>query len=109
MAAPFWDLSFPALLRVYIEHISVCGLCYHYESDGCHGDCRASRLLFLTTGGDFERPESLGVLYWKQLCAMFGIPRFDYVFAGGLDVDPAQVPSILADACERARALGRVF
>lgn len=109
VAAPFWDLSFPALLRVYIEHISVCGLCYHYESDGCHGDCRASRLLFLTTGGDFERPESLGVLYWRQLCAMFGIPRFDYVFAGGLDVDPAQVPSILADACERARALGRVF
>ena len=109
VAAPFWDLSFPALLRVYIEHISVCGLCYHYESDGCHGDCRASRLLFLTTGGDFERPESLGVLYWRQLCAMFGIPRFDYVFAGGLDVDPAQVPSILADACERARALGRAF
>lgn len=108
-AAPFWDLSFPSLLRVYIEHISVCGLCYHYESDGCHGDCRAARLLYLTTGGDFERPESLGVLYWRQLCAMFGIPRFDYVFAGGLDVDPSRVPAILADTCEQARALGREF
>ena len=92
-AAPFWDLSFPAVMRVYIEHISVCGLCYHYEADGW----------------DFEKPESLGVLYWKQLSAMFGIPRFDYVFAGGLDVDPAKVPEIMDAACEKARALGRDF
>ena len=31
--------------------------------------------IVLTSGGDLEQPESLGVLYWKQLCAMFGIPR----------------------------------
>lgn len=109
VAAPFWDLTFPAALRVYIEHISACGLCYHYEADGCHGDCKASRLLYLTTGGDFEKPESLGVLYWKQLAEMFGIPRFDYVFAGGLDVDPSKVPEILAGAEEKARRFGREF
>ena len=109
VAAPFWDLSFPALLRVYIEHISANGLTYHYESDGCHGDCMASRLAYLTTGGDLERPQSLGVLYWKQLAAMFGIPRFDYVFAGGLDVDPSKAPEILAEAREKARQFGREF
>lgn len=109
VAAPFWDLSFPALLRLYIEHISANGLTYHYESDGCHGDCRGERLAYLTTGGDFERPDSLGVLYWRQLAAMFGVPRFDYVFSGGLDVDPAQAPAILAAGCERARRLGREF
>ena len=109
VAAPFWDLTFPAALRVYIEHISACGLCYHYEADGCHGDCKASRLLYLTTGGDFEKPESLGVLYWKQLAAMFGIPRFDYVFAGGLDVDPSKAAEILAEAREKARQFGREF
>ena len=109
VAAPFWDLSFPSVLRIYIEHISANGLTYHYEADGCHGDCRASRLLYLTTGGDFERPESLGVLYWKQLCAMFGIPRFDYVFAGGLDVDPGKAPEILERAEAQARILGREF
>ena len=109
VAAPFWDLSFPAALRVYIEHISVNGLCYHYEADGCHGDCRASRLLYITTGGDFEKPDSLGVLYWKQLCAMFGIPRFDYIFAGGLDVDPEKAPEILRIARKQARHFGREF
>ena len=108
-AAPFWDLSFPAVMRTYIEYISANGLCYHYEADGCHGDCRADRLAYLTTGGDFERPESLGVLYWKQLSKMFGVPRFDYVFAGGLDVDPAKAPELLEAACEQAQTLGRSF
>lgn len=109
VAAPFWDLSFPSALRVYIEHISVCGLCYHYERDGCHGDCRASRLLYITTGGDFEKPSSLGVLYWKQLAEMFGIPRFDYVFAGGLDVDPERAPEILRAAGEQVQRLAGEF
>lgn len=108
-AAPFWDLSFPAVMRTYIEYISANGLCYHYEAGGCHGDCRADRLAYLTTGGDFEQPESLGVLYWKQLSKMFGVPRFDYVFAGGLDVDPAKAPELLEAACEQARTLGRSF
>ena len=108
-AAPFWDLSFPAVMRVYIEYISANGLCYHYEADGCHGDCKASRLAYLTSGGDLERDESLGVLYWRQLARMFGVPRFDYVFAGGLDVDPAKAPELMDAACEKARALGREF
>ena len=103
VAAPFWDLSFPAALRTYIEYISANGLTYHYEADGCHGDCRAERLTYLTSGGDVEREDSLGVLYWRQLAAMFGIGRFDYVFAGGLDLDPAGAPALTEAAADLAR------
>ena len=106
VAAPFWDLSFPAALRTYIEYISANGLTYHYEADGCHGDCRAQRLVYLTSGGDVEREDSLGVLYWRQLSAMFGIERFDYVFAGGLDLDPAKTPDLVAAAADLAAKLG---
>ncbi len=109
VAAPFWDLSFPAALRTYIEYISANGLTYHYEADGCHGDCRAERLAYLTSGGDVEREDSLGVLYWRQLCAMFGIGQFDYVFAGGLDIDPAKAPELLKAGCVLAEKLGESF
>ena len=109
VAAPFWDLTFPAALRTYIEYISANGLTYHYEVDGCHGDCRAEKLVYLTSGGDVERSESLGVLYWKQLSAMFGIPAFDHVFAGGLDLDPAMTAEILAESCEKARWMAEDF
>lgn len=109
VAAPFWDLSFPAALRTYIEYISANGLTYHYEADGCHGDCRAERLAYLTSGGDVEREDSLGVLYWRQLCAMFGIGQFDYVFADGLDIDPAKAPELLKAGCVLAEKLGESF
>lgn len=107
VAAPFWDLSFPAALRTYIEYISANGLTYHYEADGCHGDCAARWLVYLTSGGDVEREDSLGVLYWRQLAAMFGIEKFDYVFAGGMDIDPARTEELLAGAACLAESLAR--
>ncbi len=109
VGAPFWDLQFPAALRIYIEHISANGLTYHYDDVGCHGDCKAGRLAFLTSGGDAEREDSLGVMYWRQLCAMFGVPAFDYVFAGGLDLDPAKAPELMEAACALAARLAADF
>lgn len=105
VAAPYWDMSYPAALRTYIEYISANGLAYHYEMDGSHGDCAADRLVYLTSGGDFEHEDSVGVVHWRQLCGLFGIDRFDYVFAGGLDIDPAKTPALLESACDLARRL----
>ena len=49
IAAPFWDLSFPALLKVYIEQVSVDGITFGSTESGLQGLCRASQLVFLTT------------------------------------------------------------
>ena len=109
VAAPYWDMSYPAALKAYIEHISAVGLTYHYEMDGCHGDCKAKHLVYLTSGGDFEHEDSIGVLHWRQLCGLFGIERFEYVFAGGLDIDPAMTPELLEGACKLARQLAETI
>lgn len=37
---------------------------------------------------------------------MFGIGRFDYVFAGGLDIVPDRAEELLAAQCKLAAALG---
>ena len=105
VAAPYWDMSYPAALKAYIEHISAVGLTYHYEPDGCHGDCKAEQLVYLTSGGDFEHEDSIGVLHWRQLCGLFGIQQFEYVFAGGMDIDPNMTPELLESACALARKL----
>ena len=34
IAAPFWDFSFPAALKIYIENIYVTGIVSRYGSDG---------------------------------------------------------------------------
>ena len=36
IAAPFWDLSFPALLKVYIENLCVDGITFHSDETGLH-------------------------------------------------------------------------
>lgn len=109
VAAPFWDLSYPAALRTYIEYISANGLTYHYDEAGCHGDCVAKHLVYLTSGGDVEREDSAGVIHWRQLSAMFGIPQFDYVFAGGLDARPESAEETLTAACRLAAALAETL
>ena len=109
VAAPFWDLTFPAALRTYIEYISAVGLTYHYTEAGCCGDCAAQWLVYLTSGGDVELEDSIGVLHWRQLAAMFGIPKFDYVFAGGLDAHPETAGETLTAARSLAETLARTL
>lgn len=48
IAAPFWDLSFPALLKVYIENLCVDGITFHSDETGLHGLCKADHMVFLT-------------------------------------------------------------
>ena len=45
IAAPYWDFSFPALLKIYIENICVVGVTFDYLSDGTSkGLCKAKKL-----------------------------------------------------------------
>lgn len=39
IAAPYWELSFPAQLRLYIEHIAAQGITFDYTSQGQVGLC----------------------------------------------------------------------
>lgn len=50
IAAPFWDGSFPSLLKVYIENIYAIGVITAYDSAGLPvGLCKASELVYVTT------------------------------------------------------------
>ena len=108
IGAPLRDLTFPAMLRVYIEYICVREVTYHYENGQCKGDCMATKLAYLNVSGGPE-PEDLGVEYWRELSKRFGIQEFHHVAAYGLDLEPEKSEAIMAEACEKARALARDF
>ena len=44
IAAPFWDMSFPALLKIYIENVSVEGITFRGTEEGLRGLCRAEQM-----------------------------------------------------------------
>ena len=115
IAAPFWDLSFPAILKIYLERISVTNITFGYDESGRSvGLCRAEKLLFITTrGGDFSLPETAwmesGARHLQALCAMYGIPSFQCLTAQGLDDIRNDKEAILAQAMDQAEKLAETF
>ena len=87
VAAPYWDLMFPALLKDYLEAVTVCGLTFRYTPEGRpQGLCRARRLIYATTAGGPTAGADFGFDYIKALATRFyGIPDVRCHRAEGLD------------------------
>ena len=100
IAAPFWDLSFPAALKQYLEQVNAVGITFRYSADGVPvGLCRARRLFYVTTAGGLYVPEEFGFGYVKALAqSYYGIRDVRRIGAAGLDLDGADVRAIMASA-----------
>ena len=105
IAAPYWDLGFPASLRVYFEHVTVTGLTFRYAPEGTPvGMCNAKRLIYVTTAGGPLTPQNLGYDYVKALATTFyGIENVLYFKAENLDIWGADVDGILRAAAEEIK------
>lgn len=97
IAAPYWDLSFPAMLKQYLEQINVVGITFKYSEEGIPvGLCRANRLYYVTTAGGHYVPEEFGFGYVKALAQnYYGIQDVRQISAVGLDIDKADVDAIM--------------
>ena len=103
MAAPYWDMSFPAVLKQYIEHINIRGVTFAYGADGIpYGLCRARKLYYvMTAGGDYV-PEGFGFGYIKALAeGFYGISQVELIKAVGLDIYGADVEEIMKSCIEK--------
>lgn len=98
VAAPYWDLSFPAALKVYIEHIFVRELTFRYENDQPIGLCAARRALYITTAGGMIGANDFGAAYLRAAFEMLGIGGFDAIRAEGIDMSEADTGAILGAA-----------
>ena len=100
IAAPYWDLSFPASLKQYLELVNVVGISFRYTEEGIPvGLCRADRLFYVTTAGGGFMPEEFGFGYVKALAQnYYGIRDVRLIKAAGLDLFGADVEGILKEA-----------
>ena len=100
IAAPYYDLSFPAMLKQFFEQINVLGLTFTYSETGTPmGLCKAKKLYYLTTAGGPILSDELGFGYVKALANNFyGIDEVYQIKAEGLDIIGADVEAILKDA-----------
>lgn len=103
VAAPYWDLLFPAVLRNYLEAITVTGLTFCYTPQGFpKGLCNAKQLIYVTTAGGPVGDRSYGYEYVKALAQNFyGIPDVCCFMAEGLDIAGADTEEILKKTVEQ--------
>ena len=98
IAAPFWDLSFPAKLKIYLEQITVSGITFKYIDGRPFGMCKAKKLTYVTTAGG-PIFDDFGYTYVKTLAQRFyGIEKTEAVRAMNLDVDMISSEELLEKA-----------
>lgn len=87
IAAPYWDLSFPTLLKMYFERVCVIGLTFTYTNGGIpKGLLNASDATYITTAGGYLNNLNLGYDYTASLLKnMFSIQNVNLIAAEGLD------------------------
>lgn len=100
IAAPCWDLMFPAILKSYLENITVSGITFRYSEQGRPESLsRAKNLYYVTTAGGFIGQNDFGFSYIKALAQnFFGITEVYRYAAEGLDIFGADVETILHEA-----------
>ena len=66
VAAPFWDLSIPAVLKVYIENISAEGITFGCNESGLYGLCKANFSLLPEEESGLTATWSREALIWRH-------------------------------------------
>ena len=96
IAAPFWDLSFPAILKTYLENIYTIGIVSEYGADGLpHGLCMADKLYYVTTAGGPYTP-TYSYDYIRELATgCFGVKETELIKAEMLDVEGFDADAIV--------------
>jgi len=109
LAAPFWDLSFPSALKIWLEYVMAKEITFRYTEEGfpC-GLCKAKQLFYVSTAGGPVLPEHLGYSYIDALAKnYFGIPETTLFSAENLDIIGADTDAILKKAKKEIDAYWR--
>ena len=100
-------MSFPSVLKIYFENITVSGITFEYSKEGRPvGKCNAKQLYYTTTSGGYIGNNNFGFDYIKALAQnFFGIKDVRFASAEGLDIFGADVGSIMDKAKEQVLKL----
>ncbi|MBR4085570.1 MAG: NAD(P)H-dependent oxidoreductase [Lachnospiraceae bacterium] len=113
IAAPFWDMSFPAALKVFFELCSIFNVTFGSDDKTCFGNCRAEKMLYITTRGmDIPTGDVLeqATPYLKALSWLWGIGPLQVVAAQNMDyVSSDVIEEKIAVAIAEGMEIVKVF
>lgn len=113
IAAPFWDMSFPAILKVFIENMSLFNITFKDNGTYFEGLCRCEKVLYITTRGmnvKTGEPMEGATPYIKAIGALWGLGEVITVAAENLDYStPEEVDERINAAVAKGLEICREF
>lgn len=113
IAAPFWDMSFPSILKVFFENMSLFHITFDSDDSHCYGLCRCKRVLYITTRGmniHTGDPLEQATPYIKALSHLWGLGEVITVSAENMDYSTeAEIDRKIADAVTTGLDISRTF
>lgn len=111
---PMWNLSFPAIVKAYIDAVAVAGKAFKYTENGAVGLLTDKKALIIQARGGFysEGPAAafeMGNRYLQTILAFFGFPSVEELIIEGHNAIPDKADEIKATAIEKAENLGKTF
>lgn len=103
IGAPYWDMSFPSILKIWVENMYVRNLTFRYENDKSVGLCLGKKCVYLATAGSPIGENDWGAGYIRAVMQVLGIEAFESISAEALDLEGRDPQAILARAMEQAR------
>lgn len=111
IAAPMWNLSFPAILKAYIDYVSVSGITFKYTAEGPVGLLNNKKAVHIVSrGGDYDNsPYEMGDRYLRTILGFFGIKDIETIAIDNLDVIGVNVKEKVKEGIEKAISLAKKF
>lgn len=113
VAAPFWDMSFPATLKAFFENMSLYGVTFEDNGHTCVGLCKCKKVMYITTRGmDIETgsPREQGSSYLMALSTLWGLGEVTTVAAKNLDyLSTDELEAKIEETSSLAKALSLTF
>ena len=113
-AEPMWNLGVPAILKAYIDYVSIPNITFKYGENGPIGLCQGKKALnVITSGGDYSEGMAaewdLCDKYLKTIMGLFGVLDYTTIRASNLDVIGMDVDAIVNKAIKEAEELAKTF
>ena len=109
IAAPFWDMSFPAVLKCFFEQTSLFDVTFTDNGANCTGLCKAPKVLYITTRGmDIPTgdPREQATPYLKALGSLWNLGELTVISARNMDYSsPDEIESIISSCIAEGLAL----
>ena len=111
---PFWNFSFPPVMKAYIDSVAVAGKSFKYTEQGPVGLLTDKKAIHIQARGGIysEGPAAgmeMGHRYLSIIMQFFGVPSFEGVFVEGHAAMPDKADEIKQNAISRAKDAAHTF